>query len=1141
MRADRLRRAWTALAGTAPSARELAEVLWLAHRLDGSAGPAAVPGDPSPAGAPVPAAVASPPGAEPASPAPAPASGQPVGDRPGHGLHTRASGPGEGLGGSGLLVPAAPALGRRLALQRALRPLKQQVRSSHEATIDEEATADRIADQPPGARVWLPVVRPAYERWLDLSLVVDVGSSMAVWAQLADELRDTLIESGIFRNILVWNLDTDARTGVTVAPAGTTTSRPAEAVLRSGRRHLIAVLSDCSGAAWHGGAARAATALWGRRGPVVILQPLPERLWPRTGAPTTLGRAFAPTAAGPNSEIDFMAYDGFPAPPPGAVTVPVLEIDPDWIGRWARMITAAGPLDPVAMAYLAPGRPRPGAPAPPPRSPRDRVLDFRAAASAQAFQLARCLATTTPELPVMRLVQRAVLGQSTPAHLAEVVLSGLLRSVDGPAGRYEFVDGVREVLLDAATRSEAAATVNVLARVSAAIERDAGTTARRFRALIGDDRPDADRSADARPFALINSQALRRLAPPTGDPPAEPDAAPDVAPTTTRLPSPPPPPRTRRESSWLRRRNRRPAPDGDLNRRFGTTCPVCGAAFGEDEPAVDDATGRFVRPPSFRLEVGAPDDRMLPPWRVTMLAGNYPPAVSTDPPFNSYDVDFVYLLCGDGHIFPDATPAFGVNPVRGERRERVDDFNMVAAVGSPASGKTYLLTRTLSQNLDDHAYWGAGEEAGRIRMRVLSPLEALPAERRVERFNETRTSGAAISPTGTDSAAYPFGILRERFPAALDAIQTLIERTVLDGRRRADGWGKGFRQPLVVRTDSGDRRTWTGVADLPGELFMADAVNRREAGMLGAFDALVWVVDPVVAPRAADWIPAGSGVGEQALLDGSLRPGTTGSDVARINREQIQETIGRRITVLDGPFARDEGRPLQMLVAISKCDLIHAALSGSGLRLPDLGAPGQVLRGVVSYLSSVLKRWVDGSAGADGESDRLLTYLRGSAQASPALRAQRVEQVARALLDHYSQAAPFWALLHQGAGSSVAIRAQGIAEHPYNLQVTTLDEHLGAARQAGSAREILIRDLVMSAIGCGIAYALDQETALQRMLREPWIELRFFLCSPLTTVPVAVDDLRVRPLDPSARFPAVDERSAGLTHLLLALLERARR
>lgn len=591
-------------------------------------------------------------------------------------------------------------------------------------------------------------------------------------------------------------------------------------------------------------------------------------------------------------------------------------------------------------------------------------------------------------------------------------------------------------------------------------------------------------------------------------------------------------------------RGRKPPPTDDLTRRFGTSCPVCGAALGVADPGLDEETGeRFVNPPSFRLEVGASVTESQQPWRVTLLAGNFPPAESTDPRFNPYDVEFVYLLCGEGHIFPEETPAFRAGAHRdGDARQRVDDFNMVAAIGSPASGKTYLLIRTLSQNLDVLTRFDPDDDPGRIRPRELSPLEVLPTEKRVERFNETRSNGKAIGPTGTESAAYPFGILQTKVPKALEAIQSLIERTVLDGRRRAERWGKGFRQPLVLRTDSGEHRTWTGIADLPGELFMPNSVNRREAGLLSGFDALVWVVDPAVAPRAAEWMVVDPDVDEQAQVNGSLRPGTSSSsgiDVVRINREQIQNAIGRRITVLDGPFTMNKGRPLQMLVAITKCDLVHAALSKSDLT--ELGRAGQVQRGAATYLSFALDRWMKGIVGADPEAGRLLHYLQGAAQASPTGRRQRIEQVAHGLLRHYSTAPEFWKLMHDGAASTVDIEPSGSNERPLRIRVPSLDDHLDAARRPGSATEILVRDLVMSTIGCGVAYALNQETALLRMHQERWIELRFFLCSPLTMVPIAVDDVWLKPLDPHAQFPPVDERAAGLTQLLLALLERARR
>jgi hypothetical protein len=212
------------------------------------------------------------------------------------------------------------------------------------------------------------------------------------------------------------------------------------------------------------------------------------------------------------------------------------------------------------------------------------------------------------------------------------------------------------------------------------------------------------------------------------------------------------------------------------------------------------------------------------------------------------------------------------------------------------------------------------------------------------------------------------------------------------------------------------------------------------------------------------------------------------------------------------------------------------------MRLTDLGPPDQVQRGAAAYLSFALDRWSKGLVGADPEVERIFKYLYGGSQSSEDGRRRRTVQIARGLLNHYSAEGEFWGLVHSGDRvSQVDVPAESIAEHPQRIVVPTLDQHLAAARRPGSAREILTRDLAMSSVGCGIAYALNQEAALFRMHREPWMTLRFFLCSPLTTVPVAVDESRLRPLNPDDGFPSVGERAAGPTQLLLALLERARR
>jgi hypothetical protein len=590
-----------------------------------------------------------------------------------------------------------------------------------------------------------------------------------------------------------------------------------------------------------------------------------------------------------------------------------------------------------------------------------------------------------------------------------------------------------------------------------------------------------------------------------------------------------------------------PPPQEDPTSRFGTTCPVCRQLLGATQPPLDPETGRFMMPPSFRLEVGAPDGRNGMPWRVTMLAGNYRPAESMDPAFNQHEVDFVYLLCGGGHIFPDATPVFrsGLARKPDEARQTIDEWNMVAAMGAPASGKTYLLVRMLKQNLDNLTQWNAHDDAGRIRLRKLSPLEELPLTSRIGKYNDTRQTGEAIQPTGTDRQATPAGMLEDQLRDALAAIQELVRRTVVNGERRALQWGRQFRQPLVLRTDSGGRRTWTGVADLPGELFDERGINRREAGMLRSFDALLWVVDPAVAPNATEWMATESVAEERLLLDGSLRPGTVvdayGAEIVRGNRESIQDDIGQQVTMVDGLFATNEGRPLQMLVAVTKCDLIRAALEKPGLDLRDIGAPGDVERGTATYLSVAMDRWSRGT-GADPGAAQLLTYIWGAQTTEPAVRQRRAVQVARGLLDHFSQPEEFWKLVHVGTDNEVGIPGGDMTtEVPQHVRVPSIDEHLDSALRPGSGALILLRDLIMSAVGCGLAYGLGQQSALFRMHREPWITLRFFLCSPLATVPIAVDDIRLKPLDPRDRFPRVDERAAALTQLLLAVLGRARR
>ncbi|MFI7007311.1 SAV_2336 N-terminal domain-related protein [Streptomyces sp. NPDC050145] len=491
---DRLAAALAAAAdGERPTPTELAELLWLARELDRAervtgSGDAAASGD---AGArDVPTAPADPPRPSPGPrtppapvepPAPAPSEPRPLAPEPPrvtlYVAEARAAGP------AGPLAPTPPMLRHPLPLQRALRPLKRRVPSPTGAPeLDEHATADRIARLGGGPDAWLPVLRPAPERWLRLVLVHDSGPTMPVWRPLLRELHGLFGQSGVFRTIAVHEASPDGRIrGLVVPPDG---------------RTVVLVLSDCSGPQWHSGEAgarwyRTLHAL-ARRVPLAVLQPLPERLWPGTALPAVPGRLTAPHPAAPASALGFTPYDpdAWPRPEdaPDALALPVLEADPRWLSHWARLtaapggarvpgaaawLTAAGPADVTAPdpseadLYGAAGPD--GEPAPTTVAER-LVLGFRGSASPEAFRLAGHLALGVPHLPVMRLVHSVLEPDPRPAHLAEIIVSGLLVEVPGPPGSYAFRPGVRDLLLRSLPRSERGRTTQLLAERGALID-----------------------------------------------------------------------------------------------------------------------------------------------------------------------------------------------------------------------------------------------------------------------------------------------------------------------------------------------------------------------------------------------------------------------------------------------------------------------------------------------------------------------------------------------------------------------------------------------------------------------------------------------------------------------------------------------
>ncbi|MET8611217.1 SAV_2336 N-terminal domain-related protein [Streptomyces misionensis] len=505
--------------GVPPTPRELAELLWLARHMgpgsghdDTREGPAPAPARETPDPAPAPAAVDAParkrPPREQAPPGPAPEPPARVPVR----LPAHRPAPAEGPPGASLLAPAPPMLRHPLALQRALRALRRRVDAPVGRELDERATADRIARLGADPDHWLPVLRPARERWLSLNLVYDAGPTMPVWRPLIRELHTALAQSGAFRTVALCRADADG------------TLRGAEGRIPADGRTVTLLISDCMGPQWRQGPAGtrwfATLHRWARRMPLAVVQPLPEHLWRESALPATPGLLSAPHPVAPTATLTFTPYEEPEfGRPEGAVPLPVLEPEPRWLAHWAGVLTTPGGTRfPAAAAWLG---------GPLPASAQDRtdigrlsaeelVLRFRATASPEAFRLAGHLAVGRPDLPVMRLVQAAVEKDPRPQHLAEVVLSGLLTALPGaPPGSYAFREGVRELLLLGLPHSERGRTVQLLDRMGEFIDELAGVARGDFWVRIPSERG-TPTPVEREVVATLSAESVRRLAPGAG-------------------------------------------------------------------------------------------------------------------------------------------------------------------------------------------------------------------------------------------------------------------------------------------------------------------------------------------------------------------------------------------------------------------------------------------------------------------------------------------------------------------------------------------------------------------------------------------------------------------------------------------------
>ena len=442
-------------------------------------------------------------------------------------------------------VPAAPALRTRLDLARSLRPLMRKIPSRSRFDLDEDATVTQIAE----TEVWMPVVRPSPERWLELDLVVEASKTTVIWERAIAELHHLAEYQGAFRAVRTWRLT--AQTGTVqlfprwqdyaTRPSVTEATNqrphtPGELIDPTGRR-LIWLVTDCTSALWRQDLFYETLLDWAKNQPIAIVQMFPDSLWSRTalrnGHIVKLG-AIAPGL--PSAEL---AIEGLPqrlqqrSRRQDLVTVPIMTLEAVSMLRWARVAAGAGatrtPGRTFDRAFIRKQAAEIGKPlsarSPSQRTAQERVALFRSTASKTAQQLANLMAAAPVSLPVVDLLRDAFRAnfeeEVQQFHVAEVLLSGLLRRCDAEEEavcRYEFFgDGsaepnerVRDILLGDASIAQSIAVLNVL---SESICRKLDSPSKSFQALLAELQKDSEgelRDA-ALPFARIGLDVLRRL------------------------------------------------------------------------------------------------------------------------------------------------------------------------------------------------------------------------------------------------------------------------------------------------------------------------------------------------------------------------------------------------------------------------------------------------------------------------------------------------------------------------------------------------------------------------------------------------------------------------------------------------------
>lgn len=432
--------------------------------------------------------------------------------------------------------PRPSALTNPLELARALRPLMRKHPSYTQTVFDEEETVNRIADE----QLWVPVLKPASERWFDLTIVIEDTPSVAIWQETLDEWQRLVTHQGAFRNVRCWrlydnNINTDnisdralqdtPKPSYSLSPAnnfGASSPRSPKELIEPGGRQLILLISDCVSPLWKQGTIYPLLKTWSRHNSLSILQVLPENYWARS----VLGRgqfvhfsSFLPEPK--NHRLSMRTQSPWKVPPQclaNSLKLPVITFAAESLRQWSQVmtgdssVTTAGVIfeSPQVMAHAKQIQSFSEI------SPEEHVRRFFNSASEPACKLASLMAAVPVSLHIARLIQQTLVPGSGHIHLAEVFLSGLIQTVNTSQAtryvkhtQYDFLPEIRPLLLQISPISE---VDEVLDQVSTYIAQRVQLSSRNFEALLEIyDQLDEEKRKQVQPFAELTPTILKQL------------------------------------------------------------------------------------------------------------------------------------------------------------------------------------------------------------------------------------------------------------------------------------------------------------------------------------------------------------------------------------------------------------------------------------------------------------------------------------------------------------------------------------------------------------------------------------------------------------------------------------------------------